>query len=115
MRWRRAKVTGHDYSHFICRSNSVGRHALRPARLRANNRESVLTPYAQKQVARMLPRDQRARVVQEIWQRAPSQPLPLRLKNLRRAEQLVMLWRGFDRRDADKTTSAGGPSPHRPQ
>ncbi len=29
----------------------------------------------------MLPRDQRARVVQEIWRRAPSQPLPLRLKN----------------------------------
>ncbi len=44
----------------------------------------------------MLPRDQRARVVQEIWRRAPSQPLPLRLKNLHRAELLVKLWQGFD-------------------
>jgi hypothetical protein len=48
----------------------------------------------------MLPRDQRQRVLQEIWRRAQSQPLALRVKNLRRAELLVTLWRGFDRRDA---------------
>ena len=46
----------------------------------------------------MLPPDQRQQVVQAIWRRAPSLSLPLRLrlKNLRRAEQLVMLWRGID-------------------
>jgi hypothetical protein len=48
----------------------------------------------------MLPRDQRQKVLQDIWRRAPSQPLPLRLKNLHRAGLLVMLWRGIDRRDA---------------
>jgi hypothetical protein len=45
----------------------------------------------------MLPRDQRQKVLQDIWRRAPSQPLPLRLKNLHRAELLVKLWRGLDR------------------
>jgi hypothetical protein len=45
----------------------------------------------------MLPRDQRQKVLQDIWRRAPLQPLPLRLKNLHRAELLVKLWRGFDR------------------
>jgi hypothetical protein len=35
-----------------------------------------------------------------IWRHARYQSLPLRLKNLRRAELLVTLWRGLDRRDA---------------
>src|SRR5260221_13163220 len=45
----------------------------------------------------MLPRDQRQKVLQDIWRRAPLQPLPLRLKNLHRAELLVKLWRGVGR------------------
>jgi hypothetical protein len=49
----------------------------------------------------MLPRDQRRKLVQEIWRRAPSQPLPLRLKNIQRAELLVKLWQGFDRHYAE--------------
>jgi hypothetical protein len=32
--------------------------------------------------------EQRRRFVQAIWRRAPFMPLPLRLKNLRRAQQL---------------------------
>jgi hypothetical protein len=31
----------------------------------------------------------------------PSQPLPLRLKNLHRAELLVALWHAFDQRYAE--------------
>ncbi len=50
----------------------------------------------------MLPRDQRQKVLQDIWRRAPLQPLPLRLKNLHRAELLVKLWQGFDRHYAQK-------------
>jgi hypothetical protein len=48
----------------------------------------------------MLPRNQRLEVVQGIWRRAPSLPLPLRVKNLRRAELLVTLWRAIDQRKA---------------
>ena len=45
--------------------------------------------------------EERRQVVQGIWRRAPSMPLPLRIKNLRRAQQLVVLGRILDRRDAE--------------
>jgi hypothetical protein len=47
----------------------------------------------------MIPPDRRHQVVQGIWRRAPS--LPLRLKNLRRAEQLIILWRAHDRKSEE--------------
>jgi hypothetical protein len=43
----------------------------------------------------------RRRLIQAIWRRAPLLPLPLRMKNLRRAEQLAMLWRAIGQRDAE--------------
>jgi hypothetical protein len=61
----------------------------------------------------MLAPDQRQKVVQYIWRRAPSLPLPLRLKNLRRAELLVMLWRGIEQahtRDESELPSQGAQS-----
>jgi hypothetical protein len=45
--------------------------------------------------------EQRRQLIENIWRRAPSMPLPLRIRNLRRAQQLVTLGRILDRRDAE--------------
>jgi hypothetical protein len=45
--------------------------------------------------------EQRRRVIQTIWRRAPSLSLRARMESLRRAQQVVMLGRILDRISAD--------------
>jgi hypothetical protein len=49
----------------------------------------------------MMTPEQRLRVIQTIWRRAPSLSLRSRMESLRRAQQVVMLGRILDRISAD--------------
>jgi hypothetical protein len=60
----------------------------------------------------MITPEQRRRVIQTIWRRAPSLSLRSRMESLRRAQQLVMLGRILDRISADAADmTQGGLSP----
>ncbi len=60
----------------------------------------------------MITPEQRLRVIQTIWRRAPSLSLRSRMESLRRAQQLVMLGRILDRISADAADmTQGGLSP----
>jgi hypothetical protein len=60
----------------------------------------------------MMTPEQRRRVIQTIWRRAPSLSLRSRMESLRRAQQLVMLGRILDRISADAADMThGGVSP----
>jgi hypothetical protein len=49
----------------------------------------------------MMTPEQRRRVIQTIWRRAPSLSLRSRMESLRRAQEVVMLGRILDRISAD--------------